>query len=300
MNGRLLDIKRLAVHDGPGIRTTIFLKGCSLRCRWCHNPESVSPGPEVGFLKNKCTGCGKCAEVCPTGAHVLQNGTHTFNRELCTACGKCVEACLPDALEYYGIELSVEEAAAAVLEDKTFYVQSDGGCTISGGEPLLQADFCAEVFKRLRKNEIHCAIDTSGAVKWESFETVLPYTDMFLYDVKHTDDKLHREHVGSSNRQILNNLKRLSECDVPIEIRIPMIPGFNADEESIAAIGKLLGGLRNITGVRLLPYHLAHSKYMNVGHADTMPDVPLPTQSHLNKTSAHLTEFGLTIKNEIF
>jgi len=300
MNGRLLDIKRLSVHDGPGIRTTIFLKGCSLRCRWCHNPESVSPNPEIGFLKNKCIGCGKCAEVCPSGAHVLRNGTHLFTRELCTACGKCVEACLPDALEYYGMELSVEEAVAAVLEDKTFYVQSGGGCTISGGEPLLQADFCAEVFKRLRKNEIHCAIDTSGAVKWESFETVLPCTDLFLYDVKHTDDKLHREHVGSSNRQILNNLKRLSECDVPIEIRIPMIPGFNGDEESIAAIGKLLSGLRNITGVRLLPYHLAHSKFEIVGHTDTMPDVPLPTQSLMSETSAHLTEFGLTIKNEIF
>ena len=166
--------------------------------------------------------------------------------------------------------MSAEEAAAAVLEDKTFYVKSGGGCTISGGEPLLQAEFCAEVFKLLRKENIHCAIDTSGAVKWDNFETVLPYTDMFLYDVKHTDERLHREHTGSLNRRIIDNLKRLSECGVPIEIRIPTIPGFNADEKSMTAIGKLLSGLANIVGVRLLPYHLARSKYKTLGYPDTI------------------------------
>jgi len=166
--------------------------------------------------------------------------------------------------------------------------KSGGGCTISGGEPLLQAEFCAEVFKRLRNEGIHCAIDTSGAVKWESFKTILPYTDMFLYDVKHTNDKLHREHTGGSNRGILDNLKRLSECGVPIEIRIPTIPGFNADEESLAAIGELLSGLSNIAGVRLLPYHLARSKYETVGHPDTMPHVDPPPQAQMDATQAQM------------
>ena len=295
MKGRLLDIKRLSVHDGPGIRTTIFMKGCPLHCRWCHNPESISPKPEIGLLKKKCIGCGKCAKVCLVGAHVFRDGIHLFNHELCTACGKCVEACLPGALEYYGKEMDVAETVAAVLEDKTFYANSGGGCTISGGEPLLQAGFCAEVFKLLRKEGVHCAIDTSGAVKWESFETVLPCTDMFLYDVKHTDARLHREHTGSSNRRILVNLKRLSECGVPIEIRIPIIPGFNADEKSMDAMGELLDGLSNIAGVRLLPYHLARSKYATVGHADTMPDVPAPTPEQMSRAACILTNLGLKV-----
>jgi len=292
MEGRLLDIKRLSVHDGPGIRTTIFLKGCPLHCRWCHNPESVLPKPEIGFLKMKCVGCGKCAKVCTTGAHVFRDGAHLLNHELCTACGKCIEACLPGALEYYGREVSVEDAVKAVLEDRTFYAKSGGGCTLSGGEPLWQAEFCAELFKLLRKEGIHCAIDTSGAVTWESFEAVLPYTDMFLYDVKHTDDRLHREHTGSPNRRILDNLKRLSECGVPIEIRIPTIPGFNADEKSMAATGKLLSGLSSIVGVRLLPYHLARLKYETVGHADTMPHVAPPTPALMARFKEGLAAAG--------
>jgi len=293
MKGRLLNIERMCVHDGPGIRTTIYLKGCPLRCRWCHNPESISSEPEIGFSRSKCVGCGKCAEVCPTGAHVFRDGAHLLNRELCSACGKCVEACLPGALEYYGREMSAEEAGAAVLEDRTFYATSGGGCTISGGEPLWQAPFCAEVFQLLRQEDIHCALDTSGAVPWESFETVLPYTDMFLYDVKHTDDRLHREHTGSSNREVLDNLKRLSECGVPIEIRIATIPGFNADEKSMAAMGEWLSGPPHMVGVRLLPYHLARSKYETVGRPDTMPDVPPPDAAAMAGAAAILQGYGL-------
>jgi pyruvate formate lyase activating enzyme len=295
MRGRVLDIKRLSVHDGPGIRTTVFFKGCPLRCRWCHNPESISPGPEIGLLQAPCIRCGKCAEVCPTGAHLFQESMHLLNHAVCTACGRCVEACLPGALEYYGREMSPAEVAAAVLEDGTFYAMSGGGCTLSGGEPLGQAPFCAEVFVLLHHEGIHCALDTSGAVPWESFEVVLPHADLFLYDVKHTNDQLHREHTGRSNREIIDNLRRLSERGVPIEVRIPVIPGFNADEESMTGLGKALAGLPNLVGVRLLPYHLARTKYETVGRPDTMPEVPLPDLVMLARWGDVLRQAGLSV-----
>lgn len=293
MDGLILDVKRMAVHDGPGIRTTIFLKGCPLSCRWCHNPESVSSAPEIGLLIRKCVGCRRCTEVCPTGAHTFSDGSHHLDRSRCTACGKCVDACLPGALERYGTQMSPQAAAAAVLEDRTFYATSGGGCTLSGGEPLIQPQFCAEVLQLLRAEGIHCAVDTSGAVAWTDFEAVLPHTDLFLYDLKHADDALHREHTGAPNAAILDNLRRLSRCNVPIEIRIPTVPGFNADEASMQAMGGFLADLPNITGVRLLPYHLARSKYEAVGHPDTMPDVAPPDTAAMQRLAEVLQRFGL-------
>lgn len=299
MKARLVDIKRFAVHDGPGIRTTVFLKGCSLRCLWCHNPESRRLEPELAFLAHKCALCGDCSAVCPQGAHQLTaDGTHLYQRNRCLTCGKCVEECLNDALVLYGQEREAEDIAAVILEDAPFYQTSGGGATVSGGEPLLQADFCVELFTLLKAKGIHCAVDTCGNVPWTQFEKVLPLTDIFLYDFKHHDSEQHRRLTGSGNELIRDNLVRLSRTGKPIEIRMPLIPEHNMSEEDVSRAGQFLGTLANISAVRLLAYHdYARSKFTAVGHEDTMPKVEPPTVDDLEQAAEILRRHGLNVIN---
>jgi len=292
----LLDVKRFAVHDGPGIRTTLFLKGCPLKCRWCHNPESTSPEQELAYYEHKCIQCGECVSVCPVHAHTLIDGKHFFDRSKCIACGACEDVCLGRALKLFGREVTVEDACKIVIVDCDFY-EPDGGVTVSGGEPLLHAKFCAELFKCLKECGIHCAIDTCGTVSWEKFSEVLPYTDLFLYDLKHVDEELHIEYTGSSNKLIFENLEKLDRCHVPIEIRIPLIPGFNMDADSINAMGEKLRQLSSLTVVRLLAYHnFAGSKYEAVGQTNTMPKVTLPSSELLHNIADALRKFCLIVK----
>jgi len=293
--GTIFDVKRFAVHDGPGIRTTLFLKGCPLRCRWCHNPEGLEAEPVLAYHAQKCLHCGECVEACPHGAHSMVGGRHVIDRARCVACGQCVEACLGRALRCYGREISVQEARDIVLEDRDFY-RNGGGATVSGGEPLLQPEFCAELFHALKEDGLSCALDTSGAVPWESFEKVLPRTDIVLYDLKHVDDALHRIHVGASNQRTLKNLVALAERDVPMEIRLPLIPGFNTDEDSLQAIGRFLAGLPNVSGVRLLPYHPARSKFEAVGKATPMPDVEPLSDEKLGVATRLMEAQGLACR----
>ncbi len=275
MIARISDIKRFAVHDGDGIRTTVFFKGCSLRCLWCHNPEGIGFPPQLAYYENKCLGCGECTAVCPSAAHKMENGCHTFLRESCVGCGRCVPVCLGAALVYYGREVTVDELLPLLLEDREFYENSGGGVTVSGGECLMQAPFCRELLRQLKAEGIHTAVDTCGAVPWHHFEQVLPYTDIFLYDIKAYDEDVHIRCTGHSNAQILDNLRKLDTLGKPVEIRIPYVPKYNADQ--MPKIAAFLQTLHNVTKVKVLAYHnYAGSKYVALGMQNTLPDT-LPT-----------------------
>ncbi|HBC89033.1 MAG TPA: glycyl-radical enzyme activating protein [Lentisphaeria bacterium] len=269
--GIYTDIKPFAVHDGPGIRTTLFLKGCPLRCIWCHNPETIHREPELELTASRCILCGKCAEVCPR--HRIENGIHCMDRAGCTACGKCAEACPSGALQICGQKITVAEAFRILTADRMFYETSGGGVTLSGGEPLLQPEFCAELFRKLHESGIHTALDTCGNVSWRNFERVLPWTDLVLFDVKGIDPEVHRKCTGSANGVILENLRKLDAQGISLEIRMPLMPGWNDSEEDIRKAGEFFARFRNgPVRVRLLACHdLARSKYAAIGAPDTMP-----------------------------
>ncbi len=271
MKATIFEVKRFAVHDGDGIRTTLFLKGCPMKCVWCHNPEGISAKPILGYYASKCISCGACASVCPASAQEMEEGKHLFHRERCIACGKCAEACLGNALALYGKEITVEEALAVLLEDKEFYENSGGGVTLSGGECLVQADFCAALLKGLKEAGVSTAVDTCGLIPSESLDKVIPYTDVFLYDLKAVDGGVHKKCTGADNALILDNLRYLDEKGCKIEIRIPYVPDYNDGEKE--KMLSVLRELKNLVRVRVLPYHkYAGGKYDALGMENTLPE----------------------------
>ncbi len=288
--GRIVAIKRFEIHDGDGIRTTLFLKGCPLKCKWCHNPEAISPEPQVAYLKEKCIGCGECVSVC--SAHRFSGGKHVYDRNKCVYCGKCENVCLGDALTFYGKEISPEEALTFLMEDGIFYKSSGGGVTLSGGEPLLQADFCMELLKLLKAEGIHTAVDTCGFAKRKDIDKIIDYTDVFLYDLKYYDDKKHIQYTGQTNKTIFENLEYIDKKGKPVEIRIPLIPTINDDQ--IEPIGRFLATLKHIKKVKLLPYYnFSSSKYMALEMENTLPAVETPDDYQLTDAVSILKSFGL-------
>jgi pyruvate formate lyase activating enzyme len=295
LTGIIFDIERFAIHDGPGIRTTLFLKGCPLACWWCHNPESISPRRELVFFEAKCIGCNKCFEVCPVGAHErLPDGGRAYHREKCTLCGKCSEACAAEALVVEGREIDVEGAVEELSRDMPFYSTSGGGITLSGGEPMRQADFSREVLRGCRDKGIHTALDTCGFAPWEDYRKVLPATDLVLYDLKLADPAEHRKYTGVSNELILENLGRIDAAGKQIEVRIPVVPGVNDGERNLEGCAEILGGLRHLTRVVLLPYHrMGEAKYARLGRSYRLPDTAPPTAQAIQETASRLSARGI-------
>ena len=267
MTGTIFDIQRFSIHDGPGIRTTVFFKGCDLRCLWCHNPESQSPKPELMYYKEKCVGCGECKKICP----------RAFTAD-CIAEGKCVPACRHGAREISGRTESAQSVAATVLRDKAFYAQSGGGATLSGGEPLLQADFAAELLSILKENGVHTAVETAGNVPFFVFEKITPLVDLFLYDIKGLDPEKHKRNTGVSNERILENARALAETGKEILFRMPYIPGYNdAEAPAVADFARSLG-----KDLELMAYHeIGAGKYAALGREYPTPDAAPPSPAFM-------------------
>jgi len=270
----IFDIQRASLHDGPGIRTTVFLKGCPLDCVWCHNPEATKSEPQLFFHFDKCTQCGACAKVCPQNVHNVVDGNHTIDYDKCMLCGKCVEACNFDALKITGQELTVDEVMKVVMSDVDFYKNSGGGITLSGGEPLFQYSFAKELLKRCKELGINTCVETSGFVSPIKFKQILPLIDVLLFDYKITDSADHINYTGVPNQAILENLHAAYRYGTSIVLRCPVIPGINDTDWHFNAIAELSEKFPKLVGVELLPYHdMGNNKRISVGKCETLIDL---------------------------
>jgi pyruvate formate lyase activating enzyme len=264
--GFVFDIQRYSLQDGPGIRTTVFLKGCLLRCLWCHNPESMERGLEISYQPERCIGCGRCADVCPNHCHTFMDGVHHFDRTKCVRCGLCARECYAKSLEALGREQTAESVIAEVMKDKIFYENSGGGMTVSGGEPTFQFEFTQAILRLAKENSLHTCVETNGYAAFEKYEKIMKFVDIFLFDYKETDPELHKKYTGVDNRRILENLLKLDAQGCVTYLRCPIIPGLNDRADHFAGIAETANRLRHVQEIDIEPYHpLGISKSHRLG-----------------------------------
>lgn len=297
--GFVFDIQHYSIHDGPGIRTTVFLTGCPLKCLWCQNPESQQLYPRLFFRYDKCTGCGKCIPVCIHGAVVLNGKSAKTNRQLCKGCGECIKACPSEARSIIGKEITSEEVFKDVSSDKIFYQESNGGVTLSGGEVLFQPEFSSSILELCKNHDIHTAIETSGYGSWENMKQILAYTDLVLFDFKHLDDYEHKKLTGVSNKTILENAKKIwHDLKIPIIARVPVIPGCNDSITNINQTADFISAeLDKSVNVDLLPYNsLGETKYKNLEQPWNGFSGTIPSDEKMNELRNIFKSYGLSVK----
>lgn len=300
-HGLVFDIKKFSLHDGPGIRTTVFLKGCGLRCWWCHNPESQRPQPELLLNPERCIACGACAADCPEGAITVTTGSEYIevmtDRKRCACCGTCVEGCYADARTIVGRAMTVADVLAEILRDQPFYDQSAGGVTVSGGEPLLQPVFLEALLAACQTSGLHTTVDTCGHIPTAALDRVRPYVNLFLYDLKIMDEARHRQYTGATNTLLLHNLRHLAEHGHRIIVRVPIIPGITDDTANLEAIAAFLKPLNTIERIDILAYHrIGGDKYTRLGRTNPMPPTEPPTATSMAAVERILARTQVSVR----
>jgi pyruvate formate lyase activating enzyme len=297
-HGIVTNVQRFSIHDGPGIRTTVFFKGCNLRCFWCHNPETLHREPELQVFPERCIGCGACLEQCEQQAHVVVDGHRTFHRERCIACGRCAETCYAECLVLVGEVRSVDEVVEEVLRDRPFYERSGGGITLSGGEPLLQLDFARDILARCKREGLHTAIETAANLPWRRIASILPLTDLVMVDIKLADSEAHRAATGVGNQRILENATRLGAQGTPLIVRTPVVPGVNAHADQITPIAAFVAGLPNLLYYELLPFHpMASGKYRSLGMDYRAEGLESPGKEQMEALAEAARGYGIEVKH---
>ena len=295
--GLITDIQRFSLNDGPGIRTTVFFKGCNMRCSWCHNPETISHKKEIMFYNNKCIGCGACFNACAYGVHSVVDGEHIIDRSKCVLCGKCVSNCYAEALVFSAKELTSDEIMHEILQDKVYYDESNGGVTLSGGEVTCQKELALEIIEKCKENGIKTAIETNLLLPFEQIKELLSAVDLVMLDVKIFDDGEHKKHTGVSNKQILENLKKLDELGTSFIVRTPLIPEITDRQENLETIADFLSGLKNILYYELLNFNpLGASKYKSLSRENAFEDAKPMSKEKLDNIAQSLNRFGVKVK----
>jgi pyruvate formate lyase activating enzyme len=296
--GTIFDVKRYAIHDGPGIRTTVFLKGCPLRCQWCQNPEGLELEPEVFWREKRCAeDCSACVKACPSRALSKNAARVVVDKEKCDFCRSCEDACVYDALKIVGREVSVGEIMEEIEKDSVFFGQSGGGVTFSGGEPLLQVNFLQSLMEEVKKSNIHVALDTSGYIPFQDLEGVSDRVDLFLYDLKIMDDEKHKKYTGVSNKIILENLQKISDRKKAIHVRIPLVSGVNDDDQSIRMFAEHLRTLKNVKNISLLTYHRGGcEKYRRLQKKEPLKIFQSPSKRRMLEAKNILVDSGFSVK----